>query len=388
MLFTYEAGSAKNSVIQREPGKEFAVLPRRVTFDAMIFESLTGLKDASGKKRTMPDPLDVMAVLGSPAALEEVKKFDGFARYKKNIIELKYKGILDGLTEKWQSYLAGPDGDNIYTSWLSFAKAYFEPTLSRQFFANSPAWAYKKLTTAEGAVTELKHDTILYAEQSGAELGGGGEYAAGPFALPIARGYVEPEAELYRAIADSSRKVTTFLKGMFPEEVEYYTENLSEFAEIMNSLAGIADRAVQDAMTYDDFLTILNFSLPCVLPEGVCDISENFDMKEYKMAVEDREKSAKDQIRMALVADVATDHENKEVLYMAVGAPRKISVYVNDRSGGFRLTEGYMFSYYSFIKSYTNGRMDDGQWKNIVYSSKKQAELQKYLPSWSGKINK
>ncbi len=355
--------AAKKSVIQRLPGKKFAILPRRITFDAMVFESLTGLKDASGNERTMPDPLDVMAALGSPAALDEVKKYETFTDYNKSLGEI---------AQKWQGYISGSDGDNVYTSWLSFAKTYFEPTLSKQFFANSPAWAYKKLTTAEGSVTELKHDTILYAEQSGAEMGDCPGNAATPFALPIARGYVEPEAGLYRAIAESAIKVTEFLKQMFADENEYYTNNLTEFADTMNSLADMSDRAVQDAMTYDDFITILNFSLPNVLPEGIYDIYE---------------ESVREQLKMALVADVATDPDNGEALYMATGTPRKIKVYVNDRSGGFRLTEGYMFSYYSFIKALSEGRMDDDQWKSMVYDPAKQDELQQYLPDWHKKIN-
>ena len=56
-------------------------------------------------------------------------------------------------------------------------------------------------------MTELKHDTILYAEQSGAEMGDpGDDWEAGPFSQPFARGYVEPEPKLYRALAESARK--------------------------------------------------------------------------------------------------------------------------------------------------------------------------------------
>ena len=46
-------------------------------------------------------------------------------------------------------------------------------------------------------MAELKHDTILYAEQSGAEMGDpGDDWEAGPFAQPFARGYVEPERQI------------------------------------------------------------------------------------------------------------------------------------------------------------------------------------------------
>ena len=63
-----------------------------------------------------------------------------------------------------------------------------------------------------------------------------------------------------------------------------------------------------------------------------------------------------------------------------------LSVYVNDRSGGFRVTEGYMFSYYSFIQSLSEGRMNDDQWKAIVYDTKRQDDMKQYLPAWHGKL--
>ncbi|PIZ25544.1 MAG: hypothetical protein COY47_05340, partial [Chloroflexi bacterium CG_4_10_14_0_8_um_filter_57_5] len=51
-------------------------------------------------------------------------------------------------------------------------------------------WARKDLQTALSSWTELKHDTILYAKQVMAELGGGG-------AEQPPHGYVEPNPEAY-----------------------------------------------------------------------------------------------------------------------------------------------------------------------------------------------
>ena len=222
-------------------------------------------------------------------------------------------------------------------------------------------------------MAELKHDTILYAEQSGAEMGSGMEdsWAAGPFAQPMPRGYVEPEPQLYRALAESARRTIAFITPMFPEEYEYYRDKLSQFVEDMETLAGIADRALEDAMTPSDFLAIRELRLPSVMPE---DIAEAFG------------DEAQNQLKMALVADVATDADSGLALYMGVGTPRKLSVYVNDRSGGFRVTEGYMFSYYTFAQSLGEGRMNDDQWKAIVYDGKNQDRLKPYLPTWHGKL--
>ena len=356
--------AGKASAIQKLPGKKFAVLPRRITFDAMIFDTLTHPRTSTDEdKRALPDPLDVMAVLGSPQALDEVKPYEKFKDYGAN---------LKALEERWPEYRSSADGANAYTAWLSALRSYNVSEGAQQFFARTAAWGYKKLTTAEASMAELKHDTILYAEQSGAEMGdGGGEWVAGPFSQPFARGYVEPEPKLYRALAESARKILEFLTPMFPDEHEYYRGKFSQFSEEMETLAGIADRALEDAMTPSDFLTIIELRLPSVLPEDIYDVYD---------------KASQNQLRMALVADVATDASAGRALFMGVGAPRRLSVYVNDRSGGFRVTKGYMFSYYSFIQSLSEGRMNDDQWKAIVYDTKRQDDMKQYLPAWHGKL--
>lgn len=357
--------AGKQSAVQKLPGKKFAILPRRITFDAMVFDALT--HPATGtleNRRGLPDPLDVMAVLGSPRAREEVAQYERFENYSRN---------LEGLRGRWPEYRGSVDGDNVYTSWLDALGAYSTSEGSEQFFFRSPAWSYKKLTTAEASMAELKHDTILYAEQSGAEMGSGEDgWEAGAFAQPLPRGYVEPEPKLYRALAESARRTLKFLTPMFPEEYEFYRDKFTQFAEEMETLAGIADRALEDAMTPSDFLAIRDLRLPSVLPE---DIYEVFG------------EEAQNQLRMALVADVATDAPVGLALFMGVGTPRRLSVYVNDRSGGFRVTEGYMFSYYTFTQPLEKGRMDDDQWKAIVYDEKKQDELKQYLPAWHSKLH-
>ena len=353
--------AGKDSVIQKLAGKKFAILPRRVTFDALIFHTLTA---PAIDGRTLPDPLDVMAVLGSKSAQGEVKqfsKFDGYEDSQKKLAEM------------WPEWADSDDGANVYTSILSAMRTYFAAKSSKQFFESTPAWSYKKLTTAEGAMTELKHDTILYAEQSGAEMGEGADtWVAGPFKLPIPRSYVEPVPELFEALRDTAANLAKTLKPLLPDENEYvgeyYRGRLTEFAESMETLSGIARRARDDKMTYDDFATLLNFSVPFVLPEGIYEVYD---------------EEAQNMLKMALVADVATDAVVGEVLYMASGAPRKLYVYVNDKSGGFRVTEGFMYSYYTFSGAMLDHRMNDDDWKAKVYGKE---DLTEFLPYWNEKL--
>ena len=361
-----EAGKA--SAIQKLAGKKFAALPRRVTFDALIFHTLTWPDTGTeNDKRGLPDPLDVMAVLGSAEARREVERYEKFKGYEAN---------LEKLAGLWPSYRSSKDGQNVYTDILDLFREYVASKGAEQYFAKSPAWGYKKLLTAEAAMAELKHDTILYGEQSGAEMGAYGEvWAAGPFELPIPRGYVEPVPELYAALAKAAKRMAEFLKPLFPDESdEHYQEAFSNFAESMDELAGVATRAREDRMTYEDFMTILTLRLPSVLPEGFFEVNVN-------------DEKGQDMLKMALVADVATDNETTgQVLYMGVGAPRAICVYVNDKSGGYRVTEGYMFSYYSFTRPTLERRMDDEQWKEMVYGPARQDELKKLLPYWHDRM--
>ena len=353
--------AGKDSIIQKLAGKKFAILPRRVTFDALIFHTLTA---PAIDGRTLPDPLDVMAVLGSKPAQDEVKQYGKFGAYEGNQKEL---------IEMWPDWASSDDGANVYTSILSAMRTYFAAKSSKQFFESTPAWSYKKLMTAEGAMTELKHDTILYAEQSGAEMGEGADvWVAGPFKLPIPRSYVEPVPELFEALRDTARSLAKTLKPLLPNENEYveehYRTRLTEFADTMETLSGIARRARDDKMTYDDFTALLNFSLPSVLPEDI-----------YEVYGEE----AQNMLKMALVADVATDAVAGEVLYMASGAPRKLHVYVNDKSGGFRVTEGFVYSYYTFTGAMLDHRMNDDDWKAKVYGKE---DLTEFLPYWNEKL--
>ena len=81
---------------------------------------------------------------------------------------------------------------NLYWSWLySFQPLIAPKDSSYPPFMQTQAWTRKDLQTALGSWTELKHDTILYAKQVMAEMGGGGEATEPP------HGYVEPNPEAY-----------------------------------------------------------------------------------------------------------------------------------------------------------------------------------------------
>ena len=119
-----------------------------------------------------------MAILGSQTADRYLdadrKKYTAYDKVQKQI------------RKSAESYFSA-GGKNVYADCLSALKLVFTEKGSRQFFFNAPLWDVKKLVTGLASWTELKHDTVLYAKQSYAEMGDGGEYFTEPFAPPCPR---------------------------------------------------------------------------------------------------------------------------------------------------------------------------------------------------------
>jgi hypothetical protein len=344
-------------------GHEFRISGKKFTFDAYTFTNLT---DPEVKGRFLPEGTDVTAILGSEAATEASAHNDHFASYSDNLKRLRSEA---------RDYIARDD--TVYTTWLGILRDSFKNSRSKQFFYNSPVWGWKKLLTASASWAELKHDTILYAEQSGAEMGGGGEWFAGKFAPPAPRGYVDPDPQTFDAIAKAIERTEKFASDFsLEEDGGAYREKLRKLRELCVTARGIAQREVADsAVSAGDYLEIKNlaraFNATLLLPEDMTEpVGENVG----------------EQLKMALIADVATDSATGEtILLAATGTPRAIYVFVNDKSGGPRITRGYVYSYYEFVAS-SEQRMTDGEWKKIVYDPSRAEELHRLQPSWYGRL--
>ena len=351
---------------REEDAAGFRLIGRRFTFDALIFNLLTAPQTGTEEKpRNLPDPLDVMAVLGSQAAQKETKPFFSFENYEKN---------QQDLTVRWEEFKKDKKmSENIYSQWLQMYTLLFSHSSSKQFFYNTDKWKYKKLLTASASWAELKHDTILYAEQSGAEMGGGGEvWSPAQFLYPEPRGYVEPEPQIFSVLAHTAEQLQLFLNPLKVPSLDSYAENLTEFAHLMKRLSSIAVLQREGKpISVDDYRFIQSFSTalaPLVLPPHLK--YNTFSDGEMEM------------LKMPIIADVATDFAEGRVLYVGTGTPRQIHVFVNDSGGGGRITTGFVFSYYTFSKSLSDGRMNDNDWKKWVYDKARQKELEKLRPAW------
>ncbi|HOQ82626.1 MAG TPA: DUF3160 domain-containing protein, partial [bacterium] len=143
---------------------QLRVLGQRYIPDSEILQELCDIN------RMIPKGLDVMAVLGSKRAeylldefYKEPEKWKGYLP-KRNELKERFSKLSE---KQWTS--------NLYWNWLWVIKGLLKPFGDGYpSFMCSDAWQDKCLQTALSSWSQLRHDTILYAKQVYAEMGGGG----------------------------------------------------------------------------------------------------------------------------------------------------------------------------------------------------------------------
>jgi len=343
----------------------FRISPKRFTYDAYIMNMLTSPRvGTDDNPRNLPKGTDVMAVFGSLVANALSKSDFDKVNYEKNLMKLKGEVA---------EYLANEK--TVYTDWLKAFCAGFEDSGSDQFFYRSEGWQWKKLATYLASWAELKRDTNLYAEQSMAEMGAGGDWYAGRFDPPRPRGYVEPSPQFFTAMLNATNSLMAFITEYGVEDNDDedevpYSERLARFSEMLTSMRDIARKQVaNETLSPEEYDTIKKTA-------RAFDENLLFPIRNAGFAMDDGE-----QRKMAVVADVATDGFSGRVLEAGVGVPRAIYVFANDKSGGARVTKGYVFSYYEFEYPMSK-RMTDKEWRAIVYDPERADELEKFRPDW------
>jgi hypothetical protein len=344
----------------------FKFLGQRFVLDAFILNQLTSPSVGSDQNpRNLPSALDVMMLLGSKAATDlqqETEKSHQWANYDSQAAKLK--GSTDEQLGKRSTF---------YDQCLYSVKTLFLPSPSKQLFALGEPWQYKNLNAGVSAWTELKHDTILYAEQSGAEMGGGDEFRIPPYIPPGPKGYVEPNPAFFHQLTVSIDQMLTVLKGsnFITDE---YTDKFTQFRDIAHKAELIAQKEVSgQPISPDDYEWIRtlrwSFNAPLLLPRGA-DIIKDPTL-----------------LQMALVADVATDNVNGLVLEEGLGTPQRITVVVKDAFGGTRLTVGYVYSWYEFS---SRKRWNDAEWKKMIYGEGEMTREQQGVtpPDWYSEFRK
>ncbi len=342
-----------NAAIQPDRNAEimgFRFMGQRFTLDASIFQRLI-TREVGGKGedcskapfaggRTLPMGLDVPAAMGSQEALAILKTAgeDQYACYPENM--QKMREYVAGLSEEiWTQ--------NLYWGWLYSLNPILtvKPEGYPPFMQNQ-AWLRKDLNAYLGSWTELKHDTILYAKQVYAEMGGAGAEEADD------RGYVEPQPLVYARLAALAAMMREGLelRGVLSDSQK---ENILKLEEIVLKLKTISEKELENKKLSDEEYNFIRFYggelehlwLNVMKDEGV---QSSGQAPEHPAA---------------LVADVATD-PNGQVLEEGTGKIFPIYAVV-PVDGKLLIARGGVFTYYEFTQPISN-RLTDEEWRKIL----------------------
>lgn len=320
----------------------FRLMGQRFTLDGAALQQLVYREVGTEQKpRTLPRGLDLLAAMGSDAALNELKKLGdaGYANYGTQM--QKVRGQFAALRPAdWNA--------NVYSGWLYVLQALAKPEArdSRYpAFMRTPAWTRKEMLTALGSWTELRHDTLLYAKQVMAEMGAGEE-------PEHPRGYVEPNAAVWTrllALEALTRRVLTE-QNILSERTANNLESLRDMLDFLK--AATARQLAGQPLSRDSYDRIHFFGgwleqlkLASTDPEGEDGGgTPTFDEPPYA----------------GVVADVATATDR--ALEEATGTIHELYAVVPDGRGGQQIARGGVYSQYEFTVP-VSGRLTDEAWR-------------------------
>ncbi|WP_346699107.1 DUF3160 domain-containing protein [Catenibacillus scindens] len=325
-----------------DENKGFRFMGQRFTIDAAIFQQLiydNVQENSSGEQRMLPDTLDVAAALGSDKAYEILQQQGDtdYVNYPEQMEKLRTNIASASTEELWDA--------SLYSNWLyTLTPLLEEKEAGYPSFMRTDAWATKNLESFAGSYAELKHDTVLYAKQVMAEMGGG--------ELPQwdDRGYVEPEPEVWKRFANLASKTSQGLKsyGLLSSDDE---TNLARLEEMARQFLTMTEKELSNTLlTDEEYDLIRNYGGNL----------EHFWLEAFK---EEGENITSGDFPAAIVTDIATD-PNGSCLEVATGNPSIIYVIV-PIDGELHICVGAVYSFYQFEQPLSQ-RLTDDQWRQMM----------------------
>lgn len=346
---------------ETEATKGLRFMGQRFVPDAYIFRQLiyrnVGTPD---NRRGLPKGMDLLAAMGSERAYSHLETM-GDTTYQNYPQQMdKVRTWLGGLSaDEWT--------ETLYNTWLySFFPLLEVPGEGYPTFMRSQAWQDKQLNATLGSWAELKHDTILYAKQAYAEMGGG---PPPPPPLPP-RGYVEPVPVFYARLAALTEMTRTGLdqRGLLNDTDR---ESLQKLEDLAKSFQVMAEKELRgEALSDEENEQIRYYGGALedfVMRSADTDVSEDSIGNPVFM---DEDQQA------AVIADVATDPDpggtgagGPVVLEVGVGRVNEIHVVVPvvnaDGTTSLQVAKGGVFSYYEFPWPAVD-RLTDEKWHALI----------------------
>ena len=332
----------KYSSVDTAAGRQFRFMGQRYSFDAEVMQNLI-----TPLLRPIPSGLDVVASFGSKRAEELLdihykpkEKWDGYEE-SLNKMRKKQEEISD---DEWKS--------DLYKGWLWSIKSSsvsFEDTEGMPLFMRNEKWTDKNIHTALGSYAELKHDSILYMKQSGAEMGAGPQ-------VQIPYNYVEPNVEVYaklKWLAENTREQLK-ARNMLNEEV---ISILDQIIEIQDTLMNVSIKELTNQnITEEENMELYSYG-------GLIDyVIQRLQSNLMYQGVDTGNDST-----TALIADVSTvgpDGASGKGAYLEIGNGLPCEIYVVCRTNGNTyLARGALFNYYEFL---SDKRLTDREWQQMI----------------------
>jgi hypothetical protein len=335
--------------------KGLRFMGQRFVPDAYIFRQLIYRNVGTRENpRSLPMGLDVFAAMGSDRAYQILEELDE-TRYQNYPAQMAYvRNWLSGLTtEDWT--------ETLYNTWLyTFHPLLEVPGPGYPQFMQSTAWLDKQLNTTLGSWAELKHDTILYAKQVYAEMGGG---PPPPPPVPP-RGYVEPVPYFYARLIALTTMTREGLsnRSMLSDQDR---ESLVRLEELAHALQQMSEKQLRgEPLTEKEHSRIRFYGGE--LEHLTMAAADTGDGGPGSIGYMDDEPQA------AVIADVATDPagpDGPRVLEVGVGRIDEIHVIVpvveDDGTFTLQVAKGGVFSYYEFPWP-ADDRLTDEAWRQML----------------------
>lgn len=336
-----EIKNKENPKIKPDSGKVFAFLPQRAVVDNTWLQNLVDTRPQS--QRPVVSGVDLMALLGNSLAErltltnEDNLKWDEFKeKYEET------KAMVDARTDEEEKA-------NIYRTWLWVLKA-FNNEYGEGYpdFMKSEKWQYKDLNTALASWAQLKHDTILYAKEFGAEMGG--------YDPVEVKHYVEPNVNLYRRVK--------YLVGLTMDADEKYSllnetqrDRLKDYDNMLEFLIKVSLEELKDETTSDEDnerLSVIGGEMENIF------MAFNDGGGDFEIAPRDRDTANVADIQM-----IGSNVVNKPAgSFLEVGSGRFSTMYVIYRlDDKYYIGRGPVMNYYEF---YSDHRLDNNEFKEML----------------------
>ena len=303
----------------------FRFMGQRFTIDAAIMQNLIYRaveENPEGERRYLPDALDTAAALGSEEAFKILDE-QGDTKFK------NYTDNLAVMQETFDNSDMELWGASLYAGWLYTLRPLFEKRgEGYPWYMQNDEWNKKKLETFAGSYAELKHDTILYAKQVAAEMGGGDDE------MPDDRGYVDPEPVIYSRFIDLSEKTSKGLEaaGMLTSAEK---NDLALLSDIAKRLLDISEKELRnEALSDDDYEFIRGYGGNLEHFWAEVNAADGLDLAHSYQAP------------CPVIADIATD-PNGSVLEVGSGKADTVFV-VFPIDGELHVGSGSVYSFYQF----------------------------------------